>query len=133
MKIVNVTLITLLLTACAATTENAEPANANELADQKGYVLGDEVQSIHNYRIDGWQYLSNRSLILPAGPSVYFLVMLDRNCSELRSAEAIALSTTMGNLRSGFDAVIVRDSASGMTRSCFIDQMYQLSKKTAAE
>ena len=123
--------IALLLGACATGTQaTSEPLNANELAEQEGYLLGDEVQSIQNYDINRWLYVSNRALIIPSRPSTQYLLMLDRNCSALRGAEVIATTSTIDRLRAGFDAIVVYTPSSSVDQRCYVQQIYQLSKKS---
>ncbi|WP_317930175.1 DUF6491 family protein [Halioxenophilus sp. WMMB6] len=133
MKIVNHlqhVALALLLAGCAATdsaSTNQAPT-AMEVAIERGYLLGEEVDKIHNYEISGWQYLAADGLLLPASPSKTYLVLLKDRCSELSSTETIGLTTTVSSVLSRFDAVIVHPHPGGIERRCYIDTIYLVEK-----
>lgn len=126
MKLLTFLLPILVVTGCSVMESKPQPT-PNELAAQKGYLLGDEVSDISNYDIYSWQYVSKRSLIIPARPSKHYLLMLDRDCNELKTSEVIAFTSTVNSLRAGFDAVIV-SSTPGIKNKCFVDKIYEIRK-----
>lgn len=117
----------LMLGGCAAAKPAIVPT-AEDVATLHNYQLGDEVKQIDNYELNGWNYLSDRALLLPARPGSYYLLMLDRSCPELRHSEAIGFTSTVGRLRSKFDAVVVRSRPESIERKCYIEAMYLVTK-----
>lgn len=126
MKILCCSLWILLVSACAA-AESPAP-NPQALANARGYQLNKEVKSINNYDVSGWQYVSNRAIIIPASPGHHYLLLLDRNCTSLRGREVIGFTTTVGRVLSRFDAVVAGDKLTGMHQRCIIQRMYSLTK-----
>ena len=126
MRAVYLFLFTLLLAACAGTA--TERPNPGELAVKHGYQLEKEVKEIRQYRINGWNYVSDRALIINGGPSRKYLLILNRRCPYLRSEEIIGYSTTATSVLARFDAVIVKDSASGITEKCHIDRIFEVTR-----
>jgi hypothetical protein len=116
----------LLLTACAS--QPPEKPDPSALAAERGYTIEEEVRDIKNYEIDGWQYVSNWALIIPARPSSHYLVMLDRNCSYLRGTEAIRFTSTVNSVLARFDAVLVKDFPQAIEQRCQIDRIYRITK-----
>lgn len=126
----------ILLTACNQTPTKA-PTSPDELASQKGYTLGEPVDKIMNYKINGWNYINSQALIINSGPSRNFLITLKRRCYDLSGQEVIASTSTGSAMRAGFDAIIVkRDSMGNLldaadTDKCYIDKIYKLEKTTS--
>ena len=125
MRMLHGFLLTLLLGGCTATEfENATP---QELAREEGYVLGSEVEEIYNYRVDGWNHVTDRALIISAGPGTRYLLTLKTECHYLSNTEVIGYTTTTNQL-TRFDAVVVADPASGIDQKCFIDRIYRVTR-----
>lgn len=131
MKPIHIAVLTLLLSACT-TTKPAQSPSPQQLASEHGYQLGTEVTSIRNYDINGWNYVSNRALIIPARPNKHYLLLLNRPCQELRSTELIGFTSTVNQLTSGFDAVVVHDHPGGIESKCYIDQIFEIDKVKAS-
>ena len=125
MKTVYTSLCLLFLSACA-TSEISTPT-PQELAADKGYALGNEVDKIYNYRIDGWQHVSSRALIINGGPSTKYMLTLKTSCHNLSSTEVIGYTTTTNNL-TRLDGIIVNDRIGGIEDKCYIDRMYEITK-----
>ena len=137
MKIFSLPLKTIILSvlalACApilvacATTDRDEPTAA-ELAAEKGYALGEEVREIRDYEIHGWQYVSRRALIIPAGPGRHYLITLNRVCSELGTTEVIGFDTSATNTVTRFDFVRVPLRNSNVDDRCGIERIYKITE-----
>lgn len=125
MKTVYISLLMLFLSSCA--TSNVEVPTPQELAADKGYVLGGEVDKINNYRIDGWQHVSNRALMINGGPSEKYLLTFKTSCNNLSSTEVIGYTTTTSHL-TRLDGVVVKDRLGGYEEKCYIDRMYEVTK-----
>lgn len=115
-------MVLLSLTACA--TGNANLSLEEKLAKRE-YSQGKEVDEVSNYRVDGWNYLDEKHVILNAGPSRNYLISLTIRCTDLRSAEAIGFTSTNTRL-TRFDKIVVGTETG--ERSCSIDRIYQLDK-----
>lgn len=125
-------LIAKIALACAlmfqlssmAHAETAEDLNAK--LGKLGYVQGDVVERVENYRIDGWNYLDDEHIVIYAGPSKRFLITSMINCPDLSSAENIGFTSTV-NFVTKFDKLIVRGPG-GIVRNCPITEIRMLSK-----
>jgi hypothetical protein len=113
--------LTALLVGCAGTPEAAD---IDALLAERGYTTGEEVRDIKQYRINGWQSLDDRHVIIETGPASRYLLTLMTRCDNLRTAETIGFSTTTGNLTT-FDKLVVRGT-SGIVRDCPITTIQEL-------
>ncbi|WP_145999189.1 DUF6491 family protein [Oceanicoccus sp. KOV_DT_Chl] len=119
-------LVSILLSACS-TTESKPAPTPEQLATEKGYTLSEPVDRIMNYRLDGWNYINSKALIIHSGPSQSYLVTLQIRCPELSSREVIATTSTGTSMQARFDAIIVRQTG-GTPQKCYIDEIYKLEK-----
>jgi hypothetical protein len=114
----------------SANTSSVNPAPAaaatplQERLTKLGYARGEAVDKVQNYRVDGWNYLDDKHIMIYAGPSVRYLISTQISCSDLSSAEHIGFSSTANSLTK-FDKIVVR-GAGGMIRNCPIDAIHQL-------
>lgn len=91
-----------------------------------GYAQGEKVDSIHDYRVDAWNYLDDQHIMLYTGPSRRALISVRPPCPELSSVEHIGFSTTARNLTK-FDKIVLR-AAGGIPRDCQISEIHELTK-----
>ncbi|GAB3370122.1 DUF6491 family protein [Spongiibacter taiwanensis] len=112
----------LILTGC---TSPGEPATLEEKLAKHGFAQGEAIREVKNYRIDGWNYLDTEHLIFSAGPSGDYMVTLSQSCTDLRSAEDIAFTSTNNNL-TAFESVVVATPTG--RRRCPIESLHTLSK-----
>lgn len=115
------------VTFIVSSISHAETADklATKLSDL-GYAQGDVVERVQNYRVDGWNYLDDKHIVIYAGPSKRFLITTMINCPDLSSAERIGFTSTT-NALTKFDKLIVR-GAGGIAQNCAIDEIRQLNK-----
>jgi len=102
----------------------AEPTALDNRLNKLGYARGEPLDRIHNYRVDGWNYLDDHHIMIYTGPSQRALITTQTACRELGSAERIGFSTTASNLTK-FDKIVVR-GAGGILQQCQIQQIHQL-------
>ncbi len=95
-----------------------------------GYAQGDVIERIEHYRVEGWNYLDDRHIVLYGGPSRRFLITTLAHCPDLSSAENIGFTSTGGHLTK-FDKLMVR-GAGGIVQNCPISEIRAL-RKTAAQ
>lgn len=129
--LVKTLIATLVITAISACS-NAPQKNtmtAEQLASSKGYLLGKQVDSINEFKFNGWNYISSKAITINTSPSSHYLVTLKDSCHELSSTEVIGTTATGSFMRAGFDAVVVKQSGLGTTRKCYVDKIYQISKQ----
>ncbi len=125
-RLLSIVAMTIVLGACStAPTEKPTP---QALAESKGYVLGESVAGIQNYDINGWQYVSPYSLIIPSRPGKKYLVTFDNPCRDLQSVEVIGTTSTVNQFRAKFDSVLVR-GAGGIRQKCPVAEIYEIKKK----
>lgn len=127
-------LCTTIITACAQVDPKPE-VQPEQLIEEKGYVIEKEVKSIQNYRINGWNFLSNKGMLLDGGVNRKYLVTFSYPCHDLRWTETIITTSTVNQL-TRFDKVITRPpGGGGISNRCLIDKLYLLKKKpeTAAD
>lgn len=114
----------LMLLACASAPPESIPLK--EKLAKRGYVIGEPVKRLRDYRINGWNSIDRRSVIMIVGASKHYLVTLRSPCDGLTSAEHLAFSTTIGDLTDK-DKLVVR-SAGRYLEQCYIDKIYPLSR-----
>ena len=89
-----------------------------------GYRLGEPIERIYEYRVNGWNYLDRRHVILRSGVSDRYLITLQNDCRGLMSNEIIAYTTTVNQL-TVFDKLLVRDGMS-VLEQCWIRSLHKL-------
>ena len=124
-------ILSTLLFCCASfifpSTSHAE--TADDLAaklSKLGYAQAEAVARVPNYRVDGWNYLDDRHIMIYAGPSKRFLITTLVDCPDLSSAEHIGFTSTTSYLTK-FDKLIVR-GAGDIVQNCPINEIRILNK-----
>ncbi len=119
------TTMAMVLGACATSPEMS--LTLEQKLEARNYTVGEEVKQIRNYRLNGWNTLDSKHVIMRVGASEHYLVSLRNSCYELSSAANIAFTTTVGNL-SVHDKLLVKGPA-GIIEHCFIEALNKLQKK----
>jgi hypothetical protein len=114
----------LLTTASVGYALAAGDVSLQERLTTLGYERGEAVEKVQNYRVDGWNYIDDKNILIYAGPSTRYLISTLTSCSDLSSAEHIGFSSTANSLTK-FDKIVVRGPG-GMIRNCPIDAIYRL-------
>ena len=118
-------MVSLSLAACA--TSNPEPAmTLEQRLAERGFVIGEQVRAIREWRLNGWSYVDDRHFIMNSGVRDRYLVTLRTPSQDLRSAVNIAFTTTVGSLRDT-DIVVVR-MVGGISRQFMIDTLHRLDR-----
>ena len=107
-------------------TERHTEVSPEMMVNERGFDIVGPVKSIKNYRIDGWNYLSSRALIINAGVRERYLLTLRFPCHGLRNSTLIATTSTSSSLTK-FESVIVRQTGTG-AQKCPIENLYKLEK-----
>ena len=104
-------------------------ANGPSTLDEKYHFDNLEtVKSFHNWSINGWHAIDQRSLIVQTSPSTAYLVILDRRLPDLRFSETIAISSTGSFVYANFDTVHARNKF-GISIPANIARIYRLKGK----
>lgn len=114
----------VLLGACAQQPTTPEKTIAEVMAD-RGYAIGEPVQEIRNYQINGWNSVDDKHLIVNSGPSKDYLISLKVYCVGLTSTEDVQFTTTAGTL-TRLDKVVVNEMA--VPSHCPIDKIETLTR-----
>lgn len=122
-RCITVLVLTVMgVTACASSPK--KPLTLEEELAERHYYVSEPVEEILQYRIDGWNYIDRRHVILQTGPADHYLVSLINPCHGLSSAEDIAFSTTVGRLTK-HDSLLVK-GAGGILERCHIGGLDRL-------
>jgi len=104
MRCVALTALLALGATGPAWTATTAPASA----DASGYEQVDRFN--HFGRFDSWRAVDRDTLIVWATPARAYLIELTRGSADLRFAEAIGVTSTIGKTYAGLDSVLVRGS-----------------------
>ncbi len=124
MQTIGLIAVSALLGACVALSREEAQTRA-ELLAAKGYEMNNEIRSIPNYRISGWEYLDSYSILLDGGDKQKYLVSFLQRCTELRRANVLTTTSKIQQLTT-FDTVLVRQAGGGFLQGCRIDKLYSL-------
>lgn len=114
------------LVGCTGAADPGTPIE--EQLARRNLQLGGVARDIQNSRIDGWNSLDDRNLIVQAGPNTQYLVTLLTYCQGLRGSETVGFSTT-GTRVTAFDTLVVR-GAGDIIERCPIDSIHELEPLT---
>ena len=101
MKIWNIVILgfSLILAGCAS-TETATERNA-----QYTFPELEQVYSIDNFRMDGWEEVDKYTIIVNSRPRESYLFVLSGGLIDLRFAQGLLVTSTLGKVEVGFDTV----------------------------
>ncbi|MDB5968192.1 MAG: hypothetical protein JWQ90_642 [Hydrocarboniphaga sp.] len=114
--------------AIAAQMPPADKAALDARLLERGYQRGTAVDSIPDYRIDGWNSVDRRHLILSAGASRYYLLSLMTDCWDLSTAEDIGFTTTVSRLTRHDSVKLKAPGGAPPPTTCPIESIEQLNK-----
>ncbi len=92
-----------------------------------GYDVGESIERIEHYRVNGWNYVDDQHIVVYAGPSQRYLISTLNYCRDLSSTENIGFTTTSSSLTK-FDKLIVR-GAGGIVQHCPLTEIKTLIKR----
>ncbi|MEZ9198887.1 DUF6491 family protein [Shewanella sp. 10N.286.54.B9] len=101
MKLWNLVVLgaTLVLAGCTS-TETATERNA-----QYTFPELEQVYSIDNFRMDGWEEVDKYTIIVNSRPRESYLFVLSGGLIDLRFAQGLLVTSTLGKVEVGFDTV----------------------------
>ena len=114
-----------MLSSCASTSKPRPPADYSFTKDLKS------VDKISTFKIDSWEPVDTRSIILKTDFNKYYLLVLDRPMSMILTQHTLGISSTVTSIAAGFDRVFVNDN--GVTKHYTIDKIYKLEGRKQAK
>lgn len=115
-------ILPLFLVACAELPQ-AE-SNVEDVLVDMDMVEDRTVDSIRDYRIDGWRYVDRYHVILTAGRRENYLVSFMTPCTGLTGAISIGFTSTTGGVTQ-FDDIVV-EGPGQMVEVCAIKEIVRL-------
>jgi len=94
--------IAILVAGCAA--------SANKHSELYKFPDLQEVSSIDNFRMNGWEYIDKYSLFINSGPKKSYLVIFNGPSNDLKFAQRLQVSSKLGRVEVGFDNIVVGDN-----------------------
>jgi len=92
----------------------------------------EQVSSLSNFSLMGWEAIDGQSLTIQTGPSEYYLLILGHRMSDLNFAETIILSSTGNRIEARFDCVeVVEPSCSPRSIPAVIRTIYKLKDRSS--
>ena len=119
--------VALALTAASCATMQEPAKTLGQTLQEKGYKIGEPVDRIYNYTINGWNYVDRENLILLDGVNRHYLVTFRNQCHGLPGNELVAYTTTTGQLTK-FDKFFVKDPGSNIVDQCYVKSLHRLDK-----
>lgn len=104
-KLVALCLIPFAIAGCAQNPERGEADVATVLTDMD-LARDRSVDSIRDYRINGWRYVDRYHVVLTVGRRENYLVSFISPCFGLSSAFAIGFTSSVGGVTQ-FDDIVV--------------------------
>lgn len=118
-----VLLSVVLVSACAGQAPRDE-VGVNEALTDMDMVRDRTVDSIRDYRIDGWRYVDRYHVVLTAGQNESYLISFMSPCLGLNSAFSIGFTSTTGGVTE-FDDIVV-EGPGGIAEVCSIQEIVRL-------
>lgn len=112
----------LLLAGCADTPRSE--SNIEDVLVDMEMAEDRRVDSIRDYRIDGWRYVDRYHVILTAGQNENYLVSFMTPCTGLNGAMSIGFTSTTGGVTE-FDDIVV-EGPGRMVEVCAIKEIVRL-------
>ncbi|NGY05174.1 DUF6491 family protein [Solimonas terrae] len=125
MKRVSMLVLIAALSACASKPTAPQPETLDQKLAKQGYKLGDEVDHIQRWNVDGWGRIDDLHVVFNAGPSRDYLVTVLGPCNGIATATTIGFTETAQQVTK-FDKLIVRDI--GFTDQCPIESLHELKR-----
>ncbi|MCL1095844.1 DUF6491 family protein [Shewanella kaireitica] len=101
MKIWNIVILSsaLILAGCTSTE------TATERDAQYTFPELEQVYSIDNFRMDGWEEVDKYTVVVNSRPRESYLFVLSGGLNDLRFAQGLLITSTLGKVEVGFDTV----------------------------
>jgi len=77
------------------------------LAQYERYA-GEPIDNFHFWRMENWEVLGNNKLVVRTTLRDAYLITVEKACPELEWANAIGVTSTINQVSTRFDSVVVR-------------------------
>ncbi|ACJ28856.1 Conserved hypothetical protein [Shewanella piezotolerans WP3] len=126
MKIWNIVMLgfALTLVGCAATEK------AKEHEALYNFPELERVNSIDNFRMDGWEEVDKYTVIVNSIPRESYLLVLSGGLNNLNFTQGLLVTSTLGKVEVGFDTV---STPQDPLLKAQIKRIYRLKDKTEKE
>ncbi len=126
MKIWNIVILgfALILAGCAATEKAKEHEGLYTFPELE------QVNSIDNFRMDGWEEVDKYTVIVNSIPRESYLLVLSGGLNNLNFAQGLLITSTLGKVEVGFDTVATPQDPMLKAQ---IKRIYRLKDKTEKE
>ncbi len=114
----------ILLLGLSGTVQASQPAETRPNYQFEQLV---SVNSVNNFRVNGWAPINKQTLIMSAGPNRKYLVVLQRPDSNLVFSNQLAVTNTAGKIMTRFDKVYAMNT--GIKVGIPIRYIYELKGK----
>ena len=119
------------LPACATSSDAAKQKAVDDQLAKRGWRAGEEVRSVNGYRVQGFQSVDDRHVILDAGRTRQYLITTMNPCSDLQYDERLRVSTNVANELTTLDTVYVSDPTG--SDACPISKIQKLDRISSAQ
>ena len=116
--------IAIVITGCAATEDATKRSELYQFPELE------QVNSIDNFRMDGWEEVDKYSVIVNSRPKESYLLVLSGGLNNLKFAQGLLVTSTLGKVEVGFDTVSTPQEPMLKAQ---IKRMYRLKDKTEKE
>lgn len=113
-----------ILLSCASMSKPRLPADYSFTSSLES------VDKISTFRIDSWQSVDNRSIILKTDINKYYLLVMDQPMSMIPTQQVIGISSMVTSIDAGFDRIFV--NYNGNVQYYTIDKIYKLEGREQA-
>jgi hypothetical protein len=126
MKICNIVVLALvfILAGCASSEASKERAAMYTFPELE------QVNAIDNFRIDGWENVDRYTVIVNSRPREIYLLVLSGGLNNLKFAQGLLITSTLGKVEVGFDSVSTPQDPMQKSQ---IKRIYRLKDKTEKE
>ncbi|QQX80070.1 hypothetical protein JK628_21725 [Shewanella sp. KX20019] len=90
----------------------------------------EQVNSIDNFRMDGWENVDKYTVIVNSKPRQSYLLVLNGGLNNLKFAQGLLITSTLGKVEVGFDSVATPQEPMQKSQ---IKRIYRLKDKAEKE
>ncbi|MCL1049265.1 DUF6491 family protein [Shewanella abyssi] len=126
MKLWNILVLgfAIFLAGCASSEASKERAAMYTFPELE------QVNSIDNFRMDGWENVDKYTVIVNSRPRQSYLLVLSGGLNTLKFAQGLLITSTLGKVEVGFDSVSTPQEPMQKSQ---IKRIYRLKDKAEKE
>ena len=127
------TAVLLMLAACGSTGINGNERAINMALDDLGVNLGEEINNVPNFRINGWHAVNDSYLIVTTGLHDHYLLSVAPPCPGLDFSFGISFERRTPTLSRGDYVLVDSLHRRGMDRCQIMDITRLVDRDQAAD